>query len=191
MRRRGSTSTDWSSQSRSRSACCRCSAAGRATEPPLSCCRGHLRGGRCGARSDLGAHIDGFIATEATTVVVQSDAATPVTGAVSRLRLHEPPEWQGAGGPWGRASGRCCRMTQLRWDAWRTWQSHLPGRQRLKRRCSGCAGRAADVVSAAAAAMEAALRLIRPGRKISDVAEPLGKVGARAVRETGKGCSGK
>lgn len=41
----------------------------------------------------------------------------------------------------------------------------------------GCAGRAADVISAAAAAMEAALRLIRPGRKISDVAGPLGKVG--------------
>lgn len=67
------------------------------------------------AKIDLGVHIDGFIATEATTVVVQSAEA-----AVS--------------------------------------------------------GRAADVISAAATALEAALRLIRPGRKISDVAETLGKV---------------
>ena len=67
--------------------------------------------------SDLGVHIDGFIATEATTVVVQSDADAAVTG------------------------------------------------------------RAADVVQAAATALEAALRLMRPGRKISEVAEPLQKVG--------------
>ena len=63
-------------------------------------------------------HIDGFIATEATTVVVQSDADAAVTG------------------------------------------------------------RAADVVQAAATALEAALRLMRPGRKISEVAEPLQKVWA-------------
>jgi Xaa-Pro aminopeptidase len=69
------------------------------------------------ACSDLGVHIDGFIATEATTVVVQSDADAAVTG------------------------------------------------------------RAADVVQAAATALEAALRLMRPGRKISEVAEPLQKVG--------------
>lgn len=67
-------------------------------------------------RSDLGVHIDGFIATEATTVVAQADADAAVSG------------------------------------------------------------RAADVVQAAAMALEAALRLIRPGRKISDVAEPLQKV---------------
>ena len=30
--------------------------------------------------SDLGAHIDGFIATEATTIVVQSDPAAAVSG---------------------------------------------------------------------------------------------------------------
>jgi methionine aminopeptidase len=70
---------------------------------------------------DLGVHIDGFIATEATTVVVQSDADAAVTG------------------------------------------------------------RAADVVQAAATALEAALRLMRPGRKISEVAEPLQKVGLGAA----------
>lgn len=69
-------------------------------------------------------HIDGFIATEATTVVVQSDADAAVTG------------------------------------------------------------RAADVVQAAATALEAALRLMRPGRKISEVAEPLQKVG----QPVGHGC---
>jgi curved DNA binding protein len=68
------------------------------------------------AKIDLGVHIDGFIATEATTVAVQSDTGAAVSG------------------------------------------------------------RAADVISAAATALEAALRLIRPGRKISDVAEPLQKV---------------
>jgi curved DNA binding protein len=70
------------------------------------------------AKLDLGVHIDGFIATEATTVVVQSDADAAVTG------------------------------------------------------------RAADVVQAAATALEAALRLMRPGRKISEVAEPLQKIAA-------------
>lgn len=37
-------------------------------------------------------------------------------------------------------------------------------------------GRAADVISAAHTAMEAALRLVRPGHKISAVSEVLAKV---------------
>ena len=63
--------------------------------------------------SDLGVHIDGFIATVAQTVVVQASADAPVTG------------------------------------------------------------RAADVVAAARTAFDAALRLIRPGKKIADVAATL------------------
>lgn len=62
---------------------------------------------------DLGAHIDGFIATQATTIVVGSDAVT---------------------------------------------------------------GKAADVIQAAKTAFDAAVRLIRPGKKVSDVAGPLQKV---------------
>ncbi len=61
-------------------------------------------------RSDLGCHINGFIATVAQTVVVQEGAA-PITG------------------------------------------------------------KAADVIQAARTAFDAALRLIRPGKKISDVGE--------------------
>lgn len=64
---------------------------------------------------DLGAHIEGFIATAATTIVAQETEA-PITG------------------------------------------------------------RAADVISAASVAMDAALRLIRPGRRISEVAAPLAKI---------------
>lgn len=60
-------------------------------------------------RRDLGSHIDGFVATAAHTVVVQSDAEAPVTG------------------------------------------------------------KAADVVAAANTALEAAIRLIRPGKRISEV----------------------
>mmetsp|Transcript_40461 Transcript_40461/g.89906 ORF Transcript_40461/g.89906 Transcript_40461/m.89906 type:complete len:391 (+) Transcript_40461:54-1226(+) len=64
---------------------------------------------------DLGVHIDGFISTQAQTVVVQAgDAAIK--------------------------------------------------------------GRAADVIAAARTAYEAALRLIRPGKKVSDVAGPLQKI---------------
>lgn len=66
--------------------------------------------------SDLGAHIDGWIASQATSLVVQSDPEAPVTG------------------------------------------------------------RPADVISAAHTAMEAALRLVRPGLKISAVSEVLAKV---------------
>ena len=65
---------------------------------------------------DLGAHIDGWIATGATSLVVQSDPAAPVTG------------------------------------------------------------RAADLLAATHTAMEAALRLVRPGHRISAVPEILGKV---------------
>ena len=65
---------------------------------------------------DLGAHIDGWIATQATSLVVQSDPAAPVTG------------------------------------------------------------RAADLLAAASTAMEAALRLVRPGHRISAVPDILQKV---------------
>ena len=58
---------------------------------------------------DLGSHIDGFVATAAHTVVVQSDAEAPVKG------------------------------------------------------------KAADVIAAANTALEAAIRLIRPGKRISEV----------------------
>jgi len=62
---------------------------------------------------DLGCHIDGFIATQAQTVLVAADASAPITG------------------------------------------------------------RAADVVQAARTAFEAAIRLIKPGKRVSDVAEKL------------------
>ncbi|MEW5312787.1 MAG: hypothetical protein WDW38_004395 [Sanguina aurantia] len=65
---------------------------------------------------DLGVHIDGFIATQATTVVVAADAAAPVTG------------------------------------------------------------RAADAIAAARMAYEAAQRLIRPGKKVSEVSAVLNKI---------------
>ena len=71
-------------------------------------------------RRDLGAHIDGWIASQATSVVVQPDPAAPVTG------------------------------------------------------------RAADVISAAQTAMEAALRLVRPGNKVSAIPDVLAKVRARS-----------
>lgn len=58
---------------------------------------------------DLGAHIDGFVATAAHTLVVQADEEAAVTG------------------------------------------------------------KAADVIAAANTALEAAIRLIRPGKKISEV----------------------
>eukprot|EP01025_Chloroclados_australasicus_P046319 TRINITY_DN5111_c0_g1_i2.p1 TRINITY_DN5111_c0_g1~~TRINITY_DN5111_c0_g1_i2.p1 ORF type:complete len:378 (+),score=53.89 TRINITY_DN5111_c0_g1_i2:77-1210(+) len=64
---------------------------------------------------DLGAHIDGFIAVQATTVVVQAEAG-PVTG------------------------------------------------------------KSADALACAHTAFEAALRLIRPGKRISEVAGPLNKI---------------
>ncbi len=70
----------------------------------------------CDLRRDLGAHIDGWIATQATSLVVQSDPEAPVTG------------------------------------------------------------RAADLLAATHTAMEAALRLVRPGHRISAVPEILGKV---------------
>lgn len=60
-------------------------------------------------RSDLGAHIDGFIATAAHTVVAQEDPEAPVKG------------------------------------------------------------RAANLLNAASTALEAAIRLIRPGKRISEV----------------------
>lgn len=60
--------------------------------------------------------MDGWIASQATSLVVQADPAAPVTG------------------------------------------------------------RAADVISAAHTALEAALRLVRPGHKISAVSEVLAKV---------------
>ena len=63
----------------------------------------------------MGCHIDGFIATQASTVVVQASA--------------EPIK-----------------------------------------------GRAADAIAAARTAFDAAVRLIRPGKKISDVAGPLQKI---------------
>lgn len=69
----------------------------------------------CFLRSDLGCHIDGFIATQATTIVVGS------------------------------------------------------GAEAIK-------GRAADVIQAAKTAFDAAVRLIRPGKKVSDVSGPLQKV---------------
>lgn len=62
----------------------------------------------CGC-SDLGSHIDGFVATAAHTLVVQSDTEAPVSG------------------------------------------------------------READVMAAAQTALEAAIRLIRPGKRISEV----------------------
>ncbi len=62
-------------------------------------------------RSDLGVHIDGFIATQAQTLVVQ-EGADPVTG------------------------------------------------------------KAADVILAARTAFDAALRLIRPGKKVSPATPP-------------------
>ncbi|EIE26136.1 proliferation-associated protein 1 [Coccomyxa subellipsoidea C-169] len=65
---------------------------------------------------DLGSHIDGFVATAAHTIVVQSDAEAPVTG------------------------------------------------------------KAADVIVAANTALEAAIRLIRPGKRISEVTGVLGQV---------------
>lgn len=65
---------------------------------------------------DLGVHIDGWIASQATSMVVQADPAAPVTG------------------------------------------------------------RAADVIAAAHTAMEAALRLVRPGQKIAAVPEILAKI---------------
>ena len=72
--------------------------------------------------SDLGCHIDGFIATQATTIQVSAAGlTTPITG------------------------------------------------------------RAADVVKAARAAFDVAIRLIRPGRKASDVGDKL----ARAVAPFG------
>ena len=58
---------------------------------------------------DLGAHIDGFVATAAHTLVVQADEEATVTG------------------------------------------------------------KAADVIAAASTALDAAIRLIRPGKKISEV----------------------
>lgn len=64
----------------------------------------------------MGVHIDGFIATQATTVVVAADAAAPVTG------------------------------------------------------------RAADAIAAARMAYEAAQRLIRPGKKVSEVSAVLNKI---------------
>jgi hypothetical protein len=65
-----------------------------------------------GLCSDLGAHIDGFVATAAHTVVVQADPEAPVTG------------------------------------------------------------READVITAAHTALEAAIRLVRPGKRISEVGAP-------------------
>lgn len=65
---------------------------------------------------DLGVHIDGWIATQAQTIVVQPDAEAPITG------------------------------------------------------------RAADVIQAARSAYEAAIRLIRTGKKVSDVAGVLQKI---------------
>jgi methionine aminopeptidase len=65
--------------------------------------------------SDLGAHIDGYIAVQATTVVVQ-EAVAPITGRV------------------------------------------------------------ADAIACAHTCFEAALRLIRPGKRISDVAGPLNAI---------------
>ena len=65
---------------------------------------------------DLGVHIDGFIATAAQTLVVQSDTDAVVTG------------------------------------------------------------RTADALAAAALCFEAALRLMRPGKKISDVSAPLQQI---------------
>jgi methionine aminopeptidase len=65
---------------------------------------------------DLGAHIDGFIAVQATTVVVQADAAQAVTG------------------------------------------------------------RSADALACANSCFEAALRLIRPGKRISGVSGPLNTI---------------
>jgi methionine aminopeptidase len=65
--------------------------------------------------SDLGAHIDGFVAVQATTVVVQ-DGAAPITG------------------------------------------------------------RTADALACANTCFEAALRLIRPGKRVADVAGPLNKI---------------
>lgn len=65
---------------------------------------------------DLGVHIDGWIATQAQTILVQSDAAAPITG------------------------------------------------------------RAADVMAAARTAFEAALRLMKPGKKVADVAGPLQQI---------------
>ncbi|CAD7698628.1 unnamed protein product [Ostreobium quekettii] len=62
---------------------------------------------------DLGCHIDGFIAVQAQTIVVQPEFAAPITG------------------------------------------------------------RAADVIAAAQTCFEAALRLVRPGRRVSDVPGPL------------------
>ena len=59
--------------------------------------------------SDLGAHIDGFIATAAHTVVAQQDAEAPISGRV------------------------------------------------------------ADLLTAANTALEAAIRLFRPGKRISEV----------------------
>lgn len=63
-------------------------------------------------RSDLGVHIDGFVATQATTIVVGTENVT---------------------------------------------------------------GKAADAIAAARTAFDAALRLIRPGKRIADVAGPLNK----------------
>ena len=69
---------------------------------------------------DLGAHIDGFVATAAHSLVVQADEDAAVTG------------------------------------------------------------KAADVIAAANTALEAAIRLIRPGKKISDVS-PASQVAVSAV----------
>ncbi|GMH35467.1 hypothetical protein BSKO_03335 [Bryopsis sp. KO-2023] len=65
---------------------------------------------------DLGCHLDGFIAVQAATVVIQDDFATPITGQT------------------------------------------------------------ADVMEAARTAFQASLRLIRPGKSISDVADVLEKI---------------
>lgn len=65
---------------------------------------------------DLGAHIDGFIAVQATTLVVRADDGAPITG------------------------------------------------------------RAADALQCAQTCFDAALRLVRPGKRVSDVSGPLNEI---------------
>lgn len=120
-------------------------------------------------RSDLGVHIDGFIATEATTVVVQSDAGEAITGRTADVVT-------------GAATALEAALRLIR-----------PGRkisdvaeplQKVPRPCclGPCPLKAAgfDTYSIVLNTMatcrqdtEAKLRLLRPGRKISDVAKPL------------------
>lgn len=70
----------------------------------------------CAFRSDLGCHIDGYIAQAAHSLVVAADPSAPVTG------------------------------------------------------------RAADAIQCAQTCFDAAARLMRPGKKASEVAAPLGKI---------------